>query len=681
MRENELGRYTRYNKSRPDRDHGKIPLAEREFIVWDGEGPRDTGYSLLGNSVGEEICYPTLKTRECLDLLLQSAETNPNTIHVSYGFGYDVSNILRELSWRHLAALHKYGRTFWEGYHIEHIPRKWFRVEKGGVHLKIYDVFGYFQSSLVKALESWKIGPFAFSEKHSIAPSTSRAIPTVQELTSLSEASIISVFKNLRGDFMWKDMPSIRQYMHLELKYTKLLMEALRETFVAAGYVPTSWHGPAGLARQAFRRHKVYEAKAITPPDVQIASRYGFFGGRFEQFIGGHVNARIYVVDINSAYPYYCAQLPNLAAGRWARTNHYIDGLFGIYRIAYKAKPDSYRPFPLPFRDKHHNVVFPYRTEGWYWNPEASLVANDPDAIFKDGWVFYPDNVDDRPFAWIQEYYRRRQLLKRTGNPAQLTFKLIINSAYGVLAQRSGYDRKKNKPPETHQLEWAGWITSACRAQLFREAVKCGDDLVSMDTDGITSLKPFTWLEESDRLGGWEKDEYDDGVFWQSGIYALKKDGQWLKNKTRGIPADLYSASDLIRHCETLEPLRLSRNTFVGYGLALNGRRNELNTWKTEDVEYKLGGGGKRQHVRPHGKCPKRCGDGIHRFALPALLYGPFGSCHSEPHTLPWLGNGIGDVRLLMDDLTYYTEEEYYREIALPELALRDQDSGARAPH
>ena len=102
--ENARMRYARYNKTRPYRNHGKIPLAERPFIVWDGEGPRDTGYSLLGNSEGEELCYPRLKTEDCLQFILESGRAHSQAIHVSFGFGYDVSNMLRELPWRHLAA-------------------------------------------------------------------------------------------------------------------------------------------------------------------------------------------------------------------------------------------------------------------------------------------------------------------------------------------------------------------------------------------------------------------------------------------------------------------------------------------------------------------------------------------------------------------------------------------------
>src|SRR5580698_1539012 len=110
---NKKARDARYNAKRPNRDNGHILLSEREFVVWDGEGPRDTAYSLIGNSLGGELCAPNLGTQDVLDFILSEAEAYSDTIHVSFGFNYDVSNILRDLSWRHLQALRTNGRTYW----------------------------------------------------------------------------------------------------------------------------------------------------------------------------------------------------------------------------------------------------------------------------------------------------------------------------------------------------------------------------------------------------------------------------------------------------------------------------------------------------------------------------------------------------------------------------------------
>lgn len=651
-------RYAKYNSKRPDRPNGHIPLSERDFIVWDGEGPRDTGYSLLGNSEGEEICYPTLSTADCLDLFLSSALAHPGAIHTSFAFGYDTSCILRDLSWRHLSALHTHNRTVWQEYELQHIPRKWLAVKRGHQRIKIYDVFGFFQSSLVEALTEWKIGPFAQTDDAGNSV-TMTQVPSVHALSKMPESEVVRIFKSLRNIFQWKDIESIRLYMRLELKYTKMMLEQLRTTFLDAGYLPRSWHGPAALAREAFRKHDVYSAIATLPVEVQIASQYAFAGGRFEPFFAGHANQPVYVADINSAYPWYATRLPNLQRGRWRHGSNYEPGKYAIYYVEYAAQPDPYRPYPLFHRDSSLNIVYPHRTSGWYWAPETELIANDRNAVIREAWVFDEMDTSDRPFTWITEYYRRRQVLKRIGNPAQFTFKLIINSCYGCLAQRAGWDRKHRQPPRTHCLGYAGYITSACRAAVYRQACLLGNDLVSIDTDGITSLRPFD-LESSDELGGWKLSTYDEGVFWQSGIYCLRQGDKWPANKMRGIPRGSYTPADLLEHMRTMEPLKLTRQTFIGYGLALNGMRELNNTWQEEYPEYVFGGTGKRQHVMPHGKCTSACHGEHHRLALPPFSVPPVGPCESQPHTLPWITR---DRRKnFLNDFTLYGEEEYYEE-------------------
>ena len=666
---NRLEAYARYNQKRPDRDRGKVSMEHREFVVWDGEGPRDTAYSLLGNSEGHELVGPNLATKECLDFILECGADLPNTIHVGFGFNYDVSNILRELSWRHLKSLRDNGRTYWrpknsdDVYKLEHIPRKWFRVEKNGVSVKIYDVISFFATSLVGALTKWGIGPFASLPATTDVPFPLRVIeiPTAAAMGQLSEASIVLIFKSLRSDFLWKDLPQIRQYMRLELKYTKILMEKLREAFTNAGYLPHSWHGPAALSRQAIGRHKVYAAMAQSPYDVRLAARYAFFGGRFEQFFGGHAGQHVYCADINSAYPYYCTMLPNLNRGTWRRTSHYEPDRFAVYHIRYHSGVDPYGCFPLPHRDDFHNVIFPHRTTGWYWSPEAALCADDPSAEFIEGWVFDEDDPTDRPLAWIEEYFRRRKVLKDAGMPGEFTFKLIINAIYGCLAQRSGWDKKKNLPPKTHQLEWAGFITSACRAQVYRVACELGKDLVSIDTDGITSLRPFDTLEDSKDLGGWELTEFEDGIFWQSGIYALKNsDGTW-KAKMRGIERGSDLVNTLFECLRTGKPIEVKRNNFIGYGMALQGLRESLNTWEETTSVYEFGGGGKRQHITPRGKCPKACSGDHHWFGLWTPHGGRGLDYESRPHHLPWIDSSrkAQEIKQLMDDQTGYEVSEW----------------------
>jgi hypothetical protein len=584
----------------------------KRFVGWDGEGPHDAGYALFGNSDGDEICRPFLPTIDCLDLLVTHKQENPDTIDVWFGGDYDVSMILADLPRRNMAALHEFGKTVWKDYQLEHIPHKWFKVKHGEISVTLFDIHSFFDSGYADALESWEIG-------------------------TIEERERIKAGKAGRKDFVWIDIEGIRDYFRLELKLMPLLCERLRIVFADAGYVPRSWHGPGALARMALRRHGVYAAMAESPEPVSIAARSAFAGGRFELKWAGHFHQRIYNYDIHSAYPYFATFLPNLAKGQWRRTSKFEPGRFAVYRIRYEAsEPDSFRLYPLFRRLSSAGVAWPYRVTGWYWAPEAALVVDDADATILEGWVFDEDDATDRPFAFLAEYYNRRRILKNNKQAAEYTFKLIINAIYGQLAQRVGWDRKNGKPPRTHQLEWAGYITSACRAAVYNAGLQAGDKLISIDTDGIYSLAPIESLDLGDNLGQWELAEYNDGIFWQSGVYCLQTGEEWIKARSRGIPKGTYTAEDLMDQVQTREPIKLWKQVFTGYRQADNGQWNRRNTWTPTPVEYVFGGGGKRLHPK---RCTNRCHGEIHALMGIQALYGPEGNPESEPHYLPWMDN------------------------------------------
>src|SRR5215472_1131749 len=76
--------------------HKHTPYSEYRFVMWDGEAPQDTGYSLFGSSDGHEICKPHLTTEECFDLMLAAKQEDPETIFFWYGGRYDWDEITRQ---------------------------------------------------------------------------------------------------------------------------------------------------------------------------------------------------------------------------------------------------------------------------------------------------------------------------------------------------------------------------------------------------------------------------------------------------------------------------------------------------------------------------------------------------------------------------------------------------------
>ena len=641
-----------HRDQRPNHHKGTKPVKMvrpenkvREFIAWDGEGPRDAGYALFGNSVGMEICHRNLGTEECLDLILNAGETYPYAIHVIYGGKYDASMILNDLDHRRLNMLQKHGTCYWHGYDIEYIPGKWFTVSKNGIRVKMYDIVSFFATGYVQALKKQDIG-------------------------TVAEIDLLTSEKARRGEFLWSEIEEIRDYWLLELRLMPQLANKLRTLFLDSGYDLKAWHGPGALAREALKKHKVKDAMAEPPVEVRVARRYAFAGGRFEMVRGGRINMRIYNADINSAYPYYMTMLPNLAKGSWRQTKKFEPGKFAVYEIEYNDPVhDPMKIYPLFRRMKDGTVIWTHKVYGWYWAPEAELVTDDPHAKILSGWVFDEENVNDRPFAWLNEYYDRRNRLKNMGNALEYTYKLIINSVYGQTAQRSGWNKLKKLAPPYHQLEWAGFTTSGCRAAIYKAAKSCGDKLVSIDTDGIYSMCPIEGLDEGTKLGQWGIEEFDGGIFWQSGIYCLydSTEKDWVKGKSRGIPKGKTpctvvegsqcdhgqcQAYYLQQALDNGGSFSLIRNSFIGFGAALNRDLDQKNTWVKEPVIFEFGGHGKRYHNTRLCERGTQCHDGIHHFvAMPILLMRdrlepgfahnkmPVDNMMSEPHYIPWMEN------------------------------------------
>ena len=620
--------------------NGKVAFKDQRFVGWDGEAPKDTGYSLFGSSDGHLICSPGLGTRECLDLLLRAKREDQNTIFIWFGGRYDWDEIVRkDLGPTHLARLKFNGHTFWKGYKLTEVPGKYYTVSDFETKVKIFEISGWFHCPYAIALQKYQIG------------------------TSEEIARIVSG-KEDRPEFMWSEIDEINEYMQLELKLMPPLMDAIRTICLNAGFNPRGWYGPSALAKELLTKNHIKKSMAKCPREVNDAACYAFAGGRFEAFRGGFIRRRNRTYDKNSAYMHAALDLPNLARGRWRHTSGgWEPGRFALYHIRYRdtERFSVTKPYPLFRRLKNGNVVWTKSVEGWYWSPEAELVKDDPGARFIEAWVFDEDDPTDRPFMFTKEIYRRRLVLQNLSedNPsrhAEQALKWALAAIYGQLARVVGWDRRRKLPPPTHQIEWAGYILSHCRADMYRQAIKCGDDLISIDTDSVTTLGTIDDLEMGRELGQWKMEEAEEAIFFQTGIFFVKSKGKWSKGKTRGIEKRVKTPSltpdMLIQAIEQDKDVQLTpRRLYVTVKMAMNHRWEEMGDWKDNPGNIlKFGGGGKRGHRR--SLCEKVCGpDGIHIFMPNMIIPGPIPSdtpgkvttdidelfnTWSYPRRLPW---------------------------------------------
>lgn len=626
-----------------------IPPHVRDFIFWDGEGTRGTkkrnqNYSLFGCSTGERVIAPALTTLKCLKFIIDVGKRNPHAFHVGFAFEYDVNMILASLSSKLLRELKDNGSVLYNGYRIEHVPSKWLQVTKYGdtyrggnkndkFTVRIADLFGFFQCSFIKACESY-----------------------IPDDPLMADIATIEAGKAARNAFDYDNIEYITKYWEVEIQLGKKLVERLREMLYSVDLNVTRWHGPGALANYTYKKQGILPHKKLNGEEVRNASRYAYAGGRFELFrLGRH--ERVYGIDINSAYPAAISRLPSLSEGTWRHvTNPSVIQEFGVYHVRMAGQGVlSKVPAPLFHRDPTHNISYPWITEGWYWSPE--IISCKPfweKAGFEiiEGYEYV--DWSTRPFGFVRDMYDERKRLKAEGNGAEKALKLALNSLYGKMAQRVGWERT-GRPPTWHQLEWAGYVTSATRAKLFAVMARIPwDHLIAVETDGIyTTYDPRKLgIQDSKALGEWETTQYDEMMYVQSGVYFARNGDDWI-GKYRGLDKGTLDENVITDYLHTLTPNPTKENPwppivgpttrFIGYPFAI--QREDSNrgpmkvhhcVWEKTQRELSTGREGKRRHVP---KLCEACQQGATAYEKPHDLIIQSNSTkvmHSEMHSIPW---------------------------------------------
>lgn len=612
---------------------GKRKPKIRSFVAWDGESVRmepdsEPVYSLLGNSDGAILLRPDIGTKDALEFLLDNCR--PDTYNVGYYFDYDVNFILRDVPAHYLKVLGKYKQVMWNGYFIQHIPRKKFEVrhEESGRSIRIDDVFDFFLCKFEDAIERWNIG-------------------------SKADRRFVAAGKSSRTEFTFEDIDGVLAYWECEIRLIADLMEAVKEAIHECGFPIHRWYGPSAISSLLLTRHGVSKARAATPPNILRPALIAYAGGWFDRYKVGFHDGPVYKADINSAFAAAMARVPNLANGEWRHVENPDPKLarecrFGLFhiRLGFGNRQEAFNslvnragvPQPLFLRDKSGATVHPTIVDGWYWNPEAATVAGHPDVEFVEAWIFDDDGT--YPLAWIEQVYEERVKVK--DEPVEKLIKWALAAIWGRAAQHAGWNRRTNAPPAGFQIEWAGWATSYIRAEVFRVAIQVGKrgGLISVDADGVLSTVPFpSRVQSGSRLGEWKLSTYSGILYVGNGIYwARDENGEWLEPKFRGTPKEMRR--EIASIWDTLEGgesvLHLVRNSFVGYGQIQTRGISEWRRWVSIPYDVVLDASKYRQHVpklckvcRVSGPVPLT--QGLHDMALV-----PCRDLVSHAAPLPW---------------------------------------------
>lgn len=556
----------------------------KNFIAIDGEAV-DGRYVLLCSSDGKMIwADDELSTMTCFEYLIRLKRRSPKgSVFVAFGLNYDVNMMLRDIPRHKLIELWTYGecRVSLEGYafQLRWIPRKMFELYSPDLRtkIKVYDVFGFFQSSFVKALAAWGID-------------------------DPNEA--IKEMKTERARFTLAQRKEIEQYCLDECKKLVELCNALEASLLSAGIKLRSYMGAGSVAGALLAQKKVKSHHAQDdefPEEIKEAIYCAYFGGRVEQCLQG-ILTNVVGYDVRSAYPAQSLALPSLAGGSWRKAKAeeiHKPGLNAIWQVEWEKAKGDVMPFPL--RQKDAEIYFPRNGRGWYHHIEvrAAMLLHAESIRVLRGFVFEPI-CDDKPFAFVREYYALRAEAKARGDASEKAFKLGLNSLYGKLAQGIS----SGGLPPFRSLFWAGRITAGTRARMLDAASLHPHGVVSIATDGIV-FSGDPGIEESSELGGWERQDYSEIFAAQSGIYWAKKPDGTEIHRTRGFFLKEVDFDDLREgwlnegifyaqrgvcecghshphsaKCDSCKCKKFSpRRRFVGLGAAL--MRSDFGVWRT----------------------------------------------------------------------------------------------------
>ena len=632
-----------------DREYSYSPRSDKEllpFVGWDGEGRDINGkhcYTLLHNSRGKYAYNSAgLSTLECLKFLLEESKDD-KAIHVSFVFSYDVNMILGDLKEDYLRQLNgqfyddkmdmrlhiddeseerggwqKTGKEECEWfdhaeqkwYYLEYRPRKYFKVSRSmgskkwnentpnkfsrdiECSIKIWDVFGFFQQSYIRAIDEY------FPDKD-----------------TLPGYDTIVYQKQNRGSFTEDTDEDVRYYCELECEYLVLMMDKLRGYLRECGIYNARWDGTGAVASYVMQKNKVKDFMKPTPEHLKDAIGRAYAGGRIEMTCIGRAQGKFYDYDLTSAYPSIQRDLPCLAHSTFVPGGK-KPGKISLVHIKWQFE-DDLGFYPLFFRGDNGAISFKQRGEGWYWQDEylAALAFLEKTKGTLGPMYEYvrvkecynletacPDTCSGKPFAFLQVQFDQRMEMKKAKNAAQLALKLSINSCYGKTMQQIG--GTPERPPPYFQIEWGGMITSAVRAKLVMAALTTSpENIISFATDGILSKAPLDIdIKEHGELGTWElKGVYEEVVIVLPGIYWYRQGANWVgamrgfSRNSDGEPTDVLEG-----WAQNKRELPYPQTRFISLRQALAG--NSISklwrTWITDDRQLSLvGGGAKRQEL------------------------------------------------------------------------------------
>lgn len=292
-----------------------------------------------------------------------------------------------------------------------------------------------------------------------------------------------------------------------------------------------------------------------------------YFGGRVECFQKGILPGNWKVYDVNSMYPHVMKEFEHpVSAEMISYTGrHAVTAL----EICDFAKIVATSRGALPFREKDGSLSFPHDTKTFFATGHEIRAAMELGLleIHHVDIAYYA--VEHEKFdVFVDKFYNARLQAKKVGDEMRVLFyKLILNSAYGKLAQDPRdfrdwkiekdccggdgwieehtfpngwiiYSRPTTRPHFTQRWNIAGAasITGAARSVLLR-GIHAAKNPIYCDTDSII-CEDLPLTKSETELGAWKLEGVGDfAAIAGKKMYALLDNNKAVKFASKGIRA------------------------------------------------------------------------------------------------------------------------------------------------
>lgn len=476
---------------------------------------------------------------------------------VAWNADYDIRAILKGLPDNTLDHLAVLTRAEFEGFRLRYVPGKFLDISRKGTRVSVYDLRQFFGSSLDSAASKW-LG----ENKLALSP---ELIPYLQSGRMGSAFQI----RGLRDEIV--------RYCIRDAALTARLADLIAESLSAISIENRRYTSPASIARKYWGNG----VAGRTPKDLQERAWHAYRGGRIEVLSRG-MHRGVSHWDLHSAYPSAMVGMPSLQSCHVIRGGTLLlsHAQYALIHCTVRF-PRGLRAYPVGVL---HKGVMIYPSGSWetvldMHTFRLAQSVGTVDVHRVDQWVL-GDGEPEYPFARMREFYAQR---KKKG-PEAAALKLLINSTYGLLAERvthwkktdtlfidtevlhSGlYERVRGVPGSLSCPVIAAHVTGLIRARLYRETWDL--PVLSYMTDGV--LMPTGFVPSGpigDGLGEWGIEmEKGDALIVGAGVYAERPDGVagW-SSMTRGFRGfDLVAELRADRSARVLSRVGLEAQTLT----------------------------------------------------------------------------------------------------------------------